>query len=282
MPIPIDSQLLLPVEGDPFTTERWFSQTHPMDAALIDELSVVISRELDVVAVVETPSAEFGALITEADVILQSVLPCLWPTLKPFVTRVYDMRSERSNSATFDNIGGAVLLSSAMLVHNERRQEQIVALAECLLHEAAHSKSYRLFRSFSRMVVPQSPDFIDIPWWRTANSGWAWDIDRSIVACHVYAHLSVFYQRLAPAEPIVRRRGAACAFRAAYLANVLLQLDDVWLDPDWRAFIEWVRCAIPAIPNLTATGREALSREITDFEAYPALMEAQKRLASLR
>lgn len=55
------------------------------------------------------------------------------------------------------------------------------------------------------------------------------------------------------------------AFRGQYLANVLRQLDNVWLDDERASFVEWMALAIPPIPGLNDAGRLALEVDASIF-----------------
>lgn len=268
IPEPAPGLLTAQVPGLPGETCRWFDRSHSADSLLKEEIQDALIVELDRNVGVQVPSRQFQDFIRDAEQVLVRAIPDIWDSTKPFVTRVYDMQTEMVNSATFDNIGGAVVLSSSLLSHNKGRREQVTALAECLLHEAAHSKSFRIFRSFKRVSVPESPDFIDIPWWRTGRGTWNWDIDRSIVAAHVYTHLSTFYKVLAAEDSDFEYRGNIMAFRARFLSNVLLQLGNEWIDSEWRAFIEWFSQAIPPISGIGEAGARELNRDIRTFDNY--------------
>jgi len=260
---------LVPVTGEPQSTERWFRRDHPQDEALLGTLRTGFPTEQGESDLRWDISEEFHELLCAANDELEALLPEVWPSTRPFVVRVFDLNSARINSATLDDTGGAVLISDPRLRQDIGAPERIIEVAEGLLHEAAHCKSYRIFRSFSRPSVPYSPEFIDIPWWRTSDSSWAWDVDRAIVGCHVYTHLAHFYARVAELHEGYGKRARTTAFRAKYLANILLQLDDRWLDEDWHGFVEWVVSAIPAVEGLNASGREALTRRVEDFSGFP-------------
>lgn len=251
---------------------RWFERTHDADQQLTSYIDTLVRTEIDPAASSVDPSPAFQKLIVEASQLLDATIPRIWQSTQPFVTRVFDIASDGSASATFDNLGGAIILGSSSIQEIDTTEHAIVMLAESLLHEAAHSKSYRVFRAFENTSVPDSPEFIDVPWWRTASSKWEWDVDRSIVACHVYTHLAVFYTAIANDDPAYMRRLNSATFRARFLSNVLLQLDESWLDAEWRDFLGWVSQSIPELPPMNRAGQAELDRPIDSFPNYGKLI----------
>jgi len=188
-----DASLTEPVVGDPYQNARWFERDHPQDVSLHSELVASFPADAGQPEVKFNVDDEFAEVIVGADQLLEELMPELWHSIRPFIVRVFDANSPTILSATLDDTGGAVLLGKPASDDGTRWRGQFITVAEGLLHEGAHCKSYRLFRSFSEVAVPDSPEFIDIPWWKTRDSSWSWDVDRAVVACHVYTHLAQLY-----------------------------------------------------------------------------------------
>lgn len=254
------------VSGNPDSPARWFRRDHPADSALRAHLRAAAESDLELACEPCTPDDNFQHRLTGAFHLLTATVPELWQHTAPFVTRVFDIPSDGMSSASLDHTGGAIFVSSVS--GDAGSEADRIQLAECLLHEAAHSKSYRIFRAFEQVRVPESPDFIDVPWWRSSGQTWAWDVDRSIVAAHVYSHLATFYDRLSATRPGLRRRRQQAAFRARFLTNVLLQLPPEALPAQWRDFVEWTASTILPLGKLTDAGEAELSRPLSSFPRY--------------
>lgn len=259
--------LLVPVLGDPYSPDRWYSRDHPADADLTRHISEEAKAQFELEEEPTTPDGVFADRISTAYRLLSDTVPEVWENTSPFVTRVFDIPSDRANSASLDHTGGAILLSS-VTINNETDDNRLVALAEFLLHEAVHSKSYRIFRAFRTMNAPDSPNFIDVPWWRVEGQSWEWDVDRSIAASHVYSHLATFYDRLSDTRPQMGRRRQQAAFRAQFLTNILVQLPKEILDDEWRDFVKWIAATILPVGKLTEAGSRELSRPLSSFPNY--------------
>ena len=263
---PAADHLRVPVAGDLDSPARWFRRDHPADSALAAHLRAAACSDLELADEPCTPDETFARRLTGACRLLAATVPELWQHTAPFVTRVFDIPSDGMSSASLDHTGGAIFVSSVS--GDAGSEADQIHLAACLLHEAAHSKSYRIFRAFEQVRAPESPDFIDVPWWRSTGQTWAWDVDRSIVAAHVYSHLATFYDRLSATRPGLRRRRQQAAFRARFLTNVLLQLPPSALNAQWRDFIEWTASTIVPLGKLTDAGEKELSRPLSSFPLY--------------
>ncbi|MES9539451.1 hypothetical protein [Actinomadura sp. NPDC000600] len=259
---PVPPEYLEPVGNG--TVRAWLDRGHPADAALMRTLNSLADREHGRVE----PEDEQGrtaleALLTEADALLRARIPELWDQVRCFVTRAALTRDEHIAGASWDDLAGAVVLGTRL----EHRPD---AAAEALLHEAVHAKTYRLTRGFERAFIESTPEFIDIPWWRTETSSRRWDSDRAFSAFPVYAHLSHYYERVVRLSADPERDGSLhclqrTSFRARYLANLVLQLDDRLLDGERRALVRRLAEAVPEPPCLNAAGAAALRLDLRSF-----------------
>lgn len=252
-----------PVSGNHRTVDRWFYRDHPLDERLRDLVQKLLDDNPQAAAVISDPSEVFERRIREAAAVMDEEIPDLWASTLPFVCRMFEANDPNLAGATWDDVAGVVVLGSVQCSDTQ-------STIEALLHEAAHSKSYRLFRRFQHMHDPHDEEFIDIPWWRTESSSRVWDVDRALVACHVYTHIAAFYESCLANSPDrfpdAWSRLQRTAFRAQYLGNLLLQLDGQLMDTDRQSFVRWVVAAIPEIPGLNEAGERALQTSIRSFE----------------
>ncbi len=262
-----------PVLGNSAGVERWFERNHPADPALEETVGRFLEDNVETAAPALEPSTAFRKTIEQADEMLSDVLPEVWQHTKPFVTRLYEVPDSHLAGASWSNLGGVVMLGSV-------RNQDVQGTAASLLHEAAHNKSYRIFRGFMNMFGPKSGDFIEIPWWRTATSSKFWDVDRALVAAHVYCHLanlsSTFLDKVDGADEHSLRALQRTAFRSRYLSNILLQLDEYWLDRQRRDFVRWTADATPEIPGLNDAGRAALQIRVDSFAGAADALEGRR------
>jgi hypothetical protein len=254
---PVDPECLEPVASG--TVDAWLKRDHPCDPALVRLLNSLTPVQEPPTR----PDTDFAGLLAGADALLRERIPELWDATRPFVTRAHLSTEEGFLGGSWDHAAGAVVLGS-------RLRGRPAAAAESLFHEAVHAKTYRISRGFARVFLDTTKDFIDIPWWRTADSSQLWGTERAFAAFTVYAHLSHYYGRTREIsrdpesddtlDPLRRT-----AFRARYLGNLILQLDSHWLDDERRDLVRWLFPAIPEPPGLNAAGARALRLDITSF-----------------
>lgn len=246
----LSSNLLHGVTGDPQGSERWFQRDHPLDLELRRRIHHLLNDDDETSGSLRDPNERDMELISAADTLLKRVIPELWSSTRPFATRVYIADAPGLSGVSWDDLQGVIVLGP------ECRDE--VSTAESLLHEAVHSKSYRLFRSFQSFSGCTEPEFIPIPWWETDESTRQWDVDRATVACHVYGHLALFNGELGRSQSLQRT-----SFRTHYLANVLLQLPARLLDPERREFVRWIASSVPPVKGLNANGQRILEQDVS-------------------
>ncbi|WP_436791300.1 hypothetical protein [Yinghuangia sp. YIM S10712] len=259
---PLPPAYLTPVEsGD---VAAWLRRDHPADAALERTLDTLAAEEqYSTRPDDEVSRSELALLLEKADERLQERVPELWEETRPFVSRVFLADGGKILGGSWDHVAGAMLIGAQLTGRDE-------AAAESLLHEAVHAKTYRLVRGFPRVFLESTPDFIEIPWWQTEESSRCWGTEKAFAAYTVYAHLGYYYDQVvrksaAPENDGSLRSLQQTSFRARYLGNLLLQLDDHWLDDRRRDVVRWLLPQIPAPPGLNSEGEKALNREITSF-----------------
>lgn len=258
-----NAQALIPVSGD-HGPARWFDRSHPLDEFIPESFGIVDRY------VIGDPSPELRDHIERAVTLLEETLPDVWENTLPFAARAF--------GSTDPNLAGVTVndVQSALVLGEEQNTKDVWRTAANLFHEVLHCKSYLLYRGFDKPESSSSNEFIDVPWWRTADGGKKlWEVHRAIDASHVYSHLAVFFGRLVdtgdwPAEVAKMRQRAA--FRARFLTNVLLQLGDEFVDPQRREFVTWIAEGIPDVGRMNEAGLAALRTRVEDFEVAPALV----------
>ncbi|MBB1260642.1 hypothetical protein [Streptomyces alkaliterrae] len=264
--VPVD--YLTPVESG--RVDAWLSRDHPADKALEGKLGALAAGErYHTLPDDEKNRSVLVALLERANARLEEAVPELWEETRPFVSRVFLAGGGKILGGSWDHVAGA------MLVGEQLRDDRETA-AESLLHEAVHAKTYRIVRGFRKVFIESTPEFIDIPWWRTEESSRLWGTERAFAAYTVYAHLGYYYGQVMRTSADPERDGTLrslqqTSFRARYLGNLLLQLDDHWLDPERRDVVRWLLPAIPAPPLLNSEGEQALR---LDIRSFPGAAEA--------
>lgn len=263
-------ETLTPIEGDPTDISRWFRRDHSLDGQLAPVIQSRLRGDARVTHRAVDPDATFKERIIAADTLLHEALPETWANTKPFVNRIYQTEEEKLSGASWDDLGGTCVVGSTANANT-------FDLAASLLHESAHNKSYRIFRSFEHVMGAETSEFIDIPWWKSKESAWRWDVGRAFVAAHVYAHVAALaieaHDLLPEEQERLRQVAQRTAFRSQYLTNVLLQLPTELLDSDRMSMLEWINSTIPRIEGINEAGRRALEVSISTFPR-PEIIDA--------
>ena len=253
-----------PTRHDPDGPHSWTADDHPCDQALTGELTARLTEDgLDL----DPYQPDLVGVLATADTDLHTALPHLWPQTRPFVLRARLVADHALTGMSWPDLTGLVLLGRAT-THDRR------LAAEALLHEALHAKAARTSRAFTVPFSPTTPEFIEIPWWRGPHQQRLWDTRRVFDAHYIYSHLTAYHacrHALGHTDTVPLHRAA---FRAAYLLNILRQLDQPWLDPQRRTLTEWLAARTPSPAGLTAIGERFLQCKLSSFPYAETALDA--------
>lgn len=241
------------------------NNNHPYDDLLTGE---VTRRLTEHHMRLDTDTDSLRTCLRAADRTLRQTIPTLWEQIHPLLCRARLVDDDTLAGMSWDDLSGLILLGRTKTADPR-------PAAETVLHEALHTKAARLTRSFDEPFPPTSPEFIEIPWWRTADRRRLWGTRRVFDAYYVYAHLSTYYacRRHILGQPEETLALQRTSFRAAYLLNILKQLPDVWLDHQRRALVEWLAHNTPDPTGLSDLGRRLLATDIHSFNDADAALD---------
>lgn len=239
------------------SAQEWTAYDHALDLELLGLLSqrVVTNGFGDIIDPVGSQ-----LYLESADRQLLEIIPELWSSTRPFISRVYFVSNPDLAGASWSDINGAVLLG-------RNKNATPDALADNLFHEALHAKTARITRSFQDPFPPLSPAFVEIPWWRSGSERTYWDAKRVFDAFYVYAHMSLYYKarltKFGSSEEVPFQR---VAFRAAYLYNIVRQVPEPWLGQEWLDLAAWLQSRTEQPTKLSAAGKALLETDIRSFD----------------
>jgi len=239
------------------------------------------------------PTADSLQLLRAGYDLVRELAPTLAPSVLAHVRLVAWMRVQTPDAAVQS---GSIRAIPSSIFFSPRHLRTPWAVAEALMHEAAHNKLFDLY--LVRLVLKPGYDCrharkIPVPWKRpTMMQRNEWPVDQALSAFHVYMHLAVLGRAVDGRAPeLVGRFGATdesgamkssvAVERAEYLGEALLEHGKEDLGPDGLAMVQWLweelRGMSPLIARPSRTGlasKERLPAEQTNgsqFERAPGL-----------
>jgi hypothetical protein len=152
------------------------------------------------------PTAEESSNLRQGIALLRELFPLLTPSILRHVdvialvstdpARGYAGPSGGKPLATDPLISCSSDTSPGVVFVNPRVLTNPWYIAEVILHEGLHSKLYDVMATHNLLRPNYTQEAAKLhPLWHMSSE--AWDVQRSLFAMHVYAHLALFFRRVA-------------------------------------------------------------------------------------